>query len=68
MTNLKVKLIIICIDIYLSFNNTEGQNNKKLKASLGSWELRRLSDKFIRFYRISSCLHLVTSGNRPEGD
>ena len=60
----KVKVMIICIGIYLSFSNTEGQNEKKLKASLGSWELRRLSNRLKTFNRISSSLHLVTKIKR----
>ena len=44
---------------------------KNLKASLGSWELCRLLGKITvlkRFNRISTCLRIVTSVNRPEGD
>ena len=55
----KVELIVICIGIYLSFSNTEGQNKKKkLKATLGSWELRRLSNRLETFNRISTCLRM----------
>ena len=61
----KVELIVICICIYLSFSNTEGQKKKKIKASLGSWELHRLSNRLKTFNRISTCLRIVTSANRP---
>ena len=45
---------------------------KNLKASLGSWELRRLSllgkISLKKFNRISTCLRIVTSVNRQEGE